>query len=183
MAKVCNLLIPSVLLCTAVMAVPRTWAINCDVVFPPTTFQAPQYSIHNEVFTPQAWLVSISAPSNNTPSGSTPCGYPAYFARYNINDDGVGSLCVPPASNIVASLTPTYNGCAWLLYQSIEFDAVQVDINIVCDPNAGAPLVPPANITLYNPSPDHGGGWIFSGTFTSKLVCGDAPLFRIAKKP
>lgn len=44
---------------------PRVWAINCDVVFPPTTFQT--LLDISDASTMQAWLVSPSEATNVTP--------------------------------------------------------------------------------------------------------------------
>ena len=170
----------AMLLCAAVMAVPTAWAINCDVVFPATTFQAPLYNVREAQFTPQAWLVSPSAPSNNTPSGSTSCGYPAYLAHYDV--DGVANACIS-AVGTTSNLVPTATGCTWNLYQFDGYYPLVVNFNMVCDPNANAAIVPPANVSVYIPFIEQGGTTKYWATVTSNLVCGAAPLFRIAKKP
>ena len=56
------------------------------------------------------------------------------------------------------------------------------NFNIVCDPNASAAIVPPANVSVYVPPVGQEGTTTYWATVTSKLVCGAAPLFRIAKK-
>lgn len=93
--------------------------------------------------------------------------------------NGSSNLCVNGGS----SLTPTATGCAWNLYQSNGFVAYVFNFNINCDPNAGAPIVPPPSITSVFSFIGRFGEETYSANFTSNVVCGDAPLFRIAKKP
>ena len=163
------------LMCVAVMAVPTAWAINCDVVFPPTTFQAPVYDFVEGAM--QAWLISPNTATTLTPSGSAPCSSPAYFAQYTVN--GAPYVCVTSTTGLI----PTDSGCAWNLYQGNGFFSYNFNFNINCDPNANATIVPPAYITSQFTPVGRFGGMTYWGNFTSKLVCGDAPLFRIAKKP
>ena len=167
-------MIVATLLCVAITAVQGAKAINCDVTFPATTFQAPLL-FNNPAL--QAWLVSPSAPSNNTPSGSTPCGYPSYFSQYAV--DGAPYVCVPNTPTI----TPTATGCAWSMGLSRGAFGFNFLFNINCDPNANATIVPPAFFVVLPTPLFNYPGLTYWGNFTSKLVCADAPLFRIAKKP
>ena len=163
------------------MATTTAFAINCDVTFPPTTFQAMLYDTQQfPISQNQAWLVSPNALTTMTPSGSTRCSSPAYFAQYAVN--GAPSLCVTTSS----SVTQTATGCVWNLFEAADdvttFYATSLTFNINCDPNANAAIVPPTY--LYSQfTPQQSTGSTYWGNFTSNLVCGDAPLFRIAKKP
>ena len=172
-------LIVATLMCAAVMTVRSAWAINCDVVIPPTTFVAPMYRVNYEEYTIQTWLVSPSAPSNVTPSGSNWCGYATEFARYDVN--GVSNDCI--SASATSTLTPTPTGCMWSLSVPGQYYEVEINFNIVCDPNANAAIVPPANVSFtVTPLDRWGREETYSATVTSNLVCGAAPLFRIAKK-
>ena len=173
-------LIVVTLLCVAVMAVPTAWAINCDVMFPATTFRAPLYTFGEANPKMQAFLLSPNIPSNVTPSGSTSCGYPSYFAQYNIGGSPIACLTAAYSNNYVS---PTATGCVVNMNQGDgDFPSLVVNFLINCDPNADAAVVPPANVSVYVPPVGQGGTTTYWATVTSKLVCGAAPLFRIAKK-
>ena len=114
-----------------------------------------------------------------TPSGSDWCGYATEFARYDVN--GVSNDCI--SASATSALTPTPTGCMWSLSQNSQYYSLELNFNIVCDPNANAAIVPPANISYSSTQRAFWGtAETYSATVASKLVYGDAPLFRVAKK-
>ena len=168
------------LLVALLMATTTAFAINCDVVFPATTFVAPLYDSYANQYSLQAWMVSPTAPSNMTPSGTFECAVPVFFAYYDMNGEAYECIFTRATTSTV---TPTASGCLWKLSHTVDYQtSVDVNFNFDCDPNADAAIVSPAKVTYSYGSYDRGYVGTYSANFTSKLVCGAAPLPRIAKK-